>query len=447
MDGSTDPYLSLLDLVKFRDAIIERCFELNCITRSEARILARDLAFTRRRIAAMLLQEARLELPADLLDVSPPSPEWMNMIAQELQVRICSPQEIDAARRHFCDHMSISMFFVTFRDVIEGRDKRLVFNMDETQLSSRKRFHVLAVNGHYPLVKAEAKLPHLTGVCTISAGGAVFRPIIILKQLKSIKSLCQFSHLASFASSSPGWITGDLFIMFALDFCAQLSLYRMSLPPELVDEPVLLILDGHGSRAKVTALMIFALFNVDVLILPGHTTHVLQALDVGVNSPLKVKFKELLAQGINEFIEWVNQGNPSKADTLRCRMVEAFLNAFHAVTTPGNLYSAFAATGFVPFNPIRAQESPFVADAPPGVYEGAAPRANNVNAELLTDPDNLQLRFAQKYGRPMTPVDLNGMDLGKTWNDLMQGSLDSGRILTPRPTLWIPTGPKEVRGF
>jgi hypothetical protein len=60
----------------------------------------------------MLLQGARLEFHAELLEVHPPLSEWLNEIAQELGLKICSPQEIDAARRHFRDHSAISMFLL-----------------------------------------------------------------------------------------------------------------------------------------------------------------------------------------------------------------------------------------------------------------------------------------------------------------------------------------------
>jgi hypothetical protein len=35
MDGGRDPYLSPLDVPKFRDTILERAVELNCITQHE----------------------------------------------------------------------------------------------------------------------------------------------------------------------------------------------------------------------------------------------------------------------------------------------------------------------------------------------------------------------------------------------------------------------------
>jgi hypothetical protein len=107
----------------------------------------------RRRVAPTLLQAARLEFHVELLEWHPPCLEWLNAIAQELGLKICLPQEIDADRRHFCDNTAISMFFVMFQVVIDGRDHRLAFNADETQLSARKRFRVLTGQGNLPLVK------------------------------------------------------------------------------------------------------------------------------------------------------------------------------------------------------------------------------------------------------------------------------------------------------
>jgi hypothetical protein len=285
MGGSPEPYLSPLDLPTFRDHMLARAAELNCITRRDARILAFDLALHRRRIAG-LLEAACLELPPELPNITPGSPEWLKEIAGELDLRICAPQEFEAVRRYFCDYEAISFFFLRFQSVIERRHLCLIFNMDGTQLSARKRFRVLTGAGHLLLINAETILPHLTRLCTISAGGAVFKPIIILKELKSLKSLVDYTGPASFASFSSGWITGDLFLMFAIDFCAQLSVYRLPLPPDLFEEPALLILDGHISRA-ITALMIFCLFDADVLTLPGQTTYVLQPFDVRIASPIK----------------------------------------------------------------------------------------------------------------------------------------------------------------
>jgi hypothetical protein len=447
MTGGQDPYLSRIDQSKFRDNVCERAGDLNCITRRDALLLACDLLTQRRKSAASLLRIAAMKPPDNIMVVEPPSPEWLNGVARELGLKICAPQELESARRQFCDHASIRSFFITFADVIAGRDPRLVFNMDETQLSARKRFRVLTDLGHLPLVKAESKLPHITGVCTISAAGTVFRPIIILKRLKSLKSLSAFVHLASFASSASGWITGDLFAMFAIDFCAQLSVYRLSLPPELANKSVLLILDGHATRGHLLALLIFSLFNVDVLILPGHTTHVLQALDVAINSPLKTEFKRLIRDYIFKFVAVLQKGDRSKADVLRCQMVKAFLNAFSMVTSPDNLHSAFEATGFSPFNPERPHESRFLANGPSSLFEGIVQRPNSVNSQLLTGQEALRTRFFEQTGRVLKDADLSRINPDEVWRKLTNGTLEAGRALTPRRKIWSMTSTGEIKGM
>jgi hypothetical protein len=191
--------------------------------------------------------------------------------------------------------------------------------------------------------------------------------------------------------------------------------------------------------------MIFYLFNVDILIVPGHTTHFLQPFDVGIAEPLKAEFKQQLQQEINSLAAELTDGQRTKAEALRCHMVAAFLNAFHKVTTPGDLSSAFAATGFIPFSLSRPLGSPFVATAPPGVFEEIFTRPAAVNAELLTDHDYLQRLLVEEKCRVMTDQDLSLIDLEVIWNRLMMGELQSGRILTSQPRIWVRETERQAR--
>jgi hypothetical protein len=114
MGGGRGPYLSPLDLLTFRDHVRARAAELNCIKRRDGLILAFDLALQRPRITVILLEAACLELPPEFLNITSPSQEWLNGIARELDLRICVPQELEAARRYFCDYEVISFFFLHF---------------------------------------------------------------------------------------------------------------------------------------------------------------------------------------------------------------------------------------------------------------------------------------------------------------------------------------------
>ena len=53
------------------------------------------------------------------------------------------------------------------------------------------------------------------------------------------------------------------------------------------NQPILLIMDGHGSH--ITGKLIAACISksIDLLIMPPHCSHVLKPLDVGVFGPLK----------------------------------------------------------------------------------------------------------------------------------------------------------------
>jgi hypothetical protein len=123
------------------------------------------------------------------------------------------------------------------------------------------------------LVTALEHVPHLTGVVSISGSGAVLPPIIILYNLQHLRELTTNESHYRFAISANGWITKDLWVYFALVFCAQISLYRLTLPEDIREQDVLLIIDRHKTRLSLLAAVIFDLNGIDVLMPPAHSTH------------------------------------------------------------------------------------------------------------------------------------------------------------------------------
>ena len=59
--------------------------------------------------------------------------------------------------------------------------------MDETSLSSKKRLKVISQKNKLPLLIEQPKIPHITGVITVSASGKYFKPVIILPNKKKNK--------------------------------------------------------------------------------------------------------------------------------------------------------------------------------------------------------------------------------------------------------------------
>lgn len=93
-----------------------------------------------------------------------------------------------------------------------------------------------------------------------------------------------------------------LFFFYILHFIAHIQERRMfHMNPQQSQEPVLLILDGHPSRYHWPAMFLASLFNIDILLLPPHTTHLLHPVDVSLTSALKSFFHKPTI--------WIDQGN------------------------------------------------------------------------------------------------------------------------------------------
>jgi hypothetical protein len=84
----------------------------------------------------------------------------------------------------------------------------------------------------------------------------------------------------------------------------------------------------------------FAGFPTHVLMLPPHTTHKTQPLDVGCFGPLKASW----TQRCEEHLELFNESIP------RSNFVQEYLNVRDQAMTPELVRSAFRKTGIAPFN-------------------------------------------------------------------------------------------------
>lgn len=142
-----------------------------------------------------------------------------------------------------------------------------------------------------PLVVSPPVFPHITAIITICAAGNCFEPLILLLNKKTTRNIESLIDECFLASTESGWINKDPFVLYSILFCIQITHYPLNLPLSIRNEPILLIVDGHPSRRNYLANYIFSCFNVDLLILSGHISHVLQPFDPVVAAPLKSQLK------------------------------------------------------------------------------------------------------------------------------------------------------------
>jgi hypothetical protein len=435
MIGGNDLYLSEVDQHLFLEIVRDRCDDMNCITTSCAYDVAFTLRSKRDKTAQYILIQMGLPLLAlHLGDVFYPSQSWLKHFCDSKNIKICRAQQIELARRYFCNVDAIAHFFSTFPAAFQ-RDPRLIWNADETQLNASKRFKVLSP-GKLPLVTAQSKFPHITGMVTISAAGEVMKPLIILKNLQHLTNLEELTEHCFFATSTSGYITKHLFVYFTLLFVAQMSLYRLTLPQELRTQPILLLLEGHRSRICFEAALIFHLFNIDVLILPPHTSHLIQPFDVAVASPLKIEFKKILDQKLHT----INEADPAKREKsslLRKLLVTAFIDALQKSATVSNIKAGFKSAGMSPWDPSRPLESEFAAAPPdPAIYI-LTPSECDVGCKVLTSSEGLEFLCNQTRGHRIVAGVDDQIDLSWVAACLHQNSPEAGHAISKVPSFFL----------
>jgi hypothetical protein len=193
---------------------------------------------------------------------------------------------------------------------------------------------------------------HLTAMLSHSASGAVLPPFIIFpKHLHGFQEGIQEFESTGNAwliSNLSGWMTRKVFIIWTLHFCFWFSQYRCSLPDAIKHIPAVLIMDGHTSRENPTAMSIFQIYHVRVIILPSHTSHFLQMFDVVLAGPLKVSFKTKYRTFMQN--ESKRKRFNTKIGLERFCMISARLASLYEVGNVPNCLESARTTGCCPFS-------------------------------------------------------------------------------------------------
>ncbi|KYG40143.1 hypothetical protein M433DRAFT_78648, partial [Acidomyces richmondensis BFW] len=148
----------------------------------------------------------------------------------------------------------------------------------------------------------------------------------------------------------------------------------------------LLIMDGHGSHITANVIAHCMEHAIDLLILPPHTSHILQPLDVSVFSPLK----RALATETDA---------ASRLDSGRIPRNEwtsMYIRARYQAFTSSNIVSGWKTTGLWPLSPISVLEKlPTQPALQPSEQDNTTqPTGLNLSLLLSDPPDGTELRQA-----------------------------------------------------
>ena len=144
-------------------------------------------------------------------------------------------------------------------------------------------------------------------------------------------------NTAHFAASPNGWSSNTLGLDWLINVFERYTRTKAGRGRRL------LIVDGHSSHVNMKFINTCDRLRILVIILPAHTTHRLQPLDVSLFAPLARHYTNNLNSLIANSLGFTSM---SKRD-----FWNAFWPAWEKAFSPENITSGFAKTGIWPHNP------------------------------------------------------------------------------------------------
>lgn len=258
--------------------------------------------------------------------------------------------------------------------------------------------------------------------------GQALPPFVIIPELQNcppeIKQYLITGQIWAVSSNS-GWETRNTFLIWTINFINYVSNYRLQLDEEIRNNEALLILDGHNSRENPLAIYLLKKFHINVLILPSHTSHLLQMYDVVLARKFKKRFSNKFSQKLT------NQSllnNRSIASAVRQCVISSLVEAWSETCTVEDCLTAAKVTSTFPFDPNVVLSNTFVHVLTEEENEVMRKKRKNnrlnINSKIITELDfldklNQHVLKKESFKHICVYHEVNCIDL---CNDLKNGS-------------------------
>ncbi|XP_031333074.1 uncharacterized protein LOC116176797 isoform X1 [Photinus pyralis] len=284
------------------------------------------------------------------------------------------PEKTSAARASAFNRPNVTKFFELLGELMDRYkfSASHIYNCDETGISTvpNKPGKIISLKGKKQvgiLSSAERGTLITVEIC-YNAAGFYIPPLLIFPRVRRNPLFEKGLPPESLVECHPtGWMQSHIFAPTWFN-----HFLKYSKPTK--EEPVLLILDGHSTHTKNLELVQMSKENnVHILVIPPHTSHRMQPLDVSFMFPLSSYYGQ-------ECKNWL-RNNPGKVVTIH-DSGELFGRAYQRAATIQNALSGFKNTGICPYNP---------GVFPDDLFEPAETtnrKSNNGNGEEEDAPEN-----------------------------------------------------------
>jgi transposase len=287
--------------------------------------------------------------------------DWVpRFILRHPHLTVAIGRRIESVRMDGATKEVLNAWFNAYKKVVEECKitQENTYNMDEsgfsigTMESTRIIFDSTLRTKHQAHPGRQEWVSMVECIC---ADGTILPPLGIFKGKNVLQNWIPNEVLEQwfFSANTKGWTSN----LHGLEWLKRV--FEPSTRTKANGQYRLLICDGHDSHISGSFIAHCLQNRIVLLILPPHTSHLLQPLDVAIFGPLKKRLTAALS-------------NLNQAQLVRIQKIEwmeAYIQARLDVCNHQNIESAWRGAGLFPFNPQRAlrtmvQEEPYELERP-----------------------------------------------------------------------------------
>ena len=253
------------------------------------------------------------------------------------EIRVLKPRGLEVARAKAASAPVVEKYFTELEDVIKANgleeSPQLIYNVDEKGFSQNHSPPAVVCGSKCPpQAVTSGKSSTTTVIGCGSASGSAIPPFFVFPGKKMMEELMAGATPgAAGRVSDSGWSNSQIFREY-------LEEHFLKYVPLKDGQKVLLLLDGHKSHASVRLAQWARDRNIILFILPAHTSHLLQPLDVACYGPMQRMYNSECQKFLRE----------SHGVITRYNVCQLVCKVYNKAISADNLIAAFQKTGIHP---------------------------------------------------------------------------------------------------
>src|SRR5579859_4618512 len=327
-----------------------------------------------------------------LVNYEPFGRDWVaRFLSRHPQLESVRRKLIEAARIKDVSPERLTKWFEDLKSVIEKENIKSenIYNMDESgfaigDVEASQRIINVTIRQRFQAKPGRQEW--VTAVECICADGSSLPPLIIFKDENLSRQWipADIHNDWRFGCNAKGWTSNRHGLQWLRE------VFEPSTRDKADGKPRLLICDGHDSHITAQWIAHCMKNNIIFMVLPPHSSHLTQPLDVGVFGPLKTHMASSIEPLIGTEIHRI----------IKAEWLAAYVEAHRNTFSTRNIQSGFCGTSILPFNPSKVinhvktpvQDSIVIRGSTP--IEFTTPFKNSVLTSSLLNTDEACLANA-----------------------------------------------------